>query len=242
MDLLAAQNDYSIKSEQYKRQVKLYDSGLVSLVQLEQRNQAFQDAIAKRTSQEIKFSNAKQELLRLQIELNGELQQYAEKISKAEGDRFQVLSQIATGEGDVAKLKNIRQNYVIRNGQYFILAPQDGQIINARRQGINEVVKEGESLAEIVPNEQQLAVEIFVNPMDMPLLDTGQQVRFLFDGFPALVFSGWPEASYGIFAGKTVVVENALNETGKFRVLKTATRKNGRGNCAMAQVLSPLHC
>lgn len=243
MELLAVLNDFSIKSEQYKRQVKLYDSGLVSLVQLEQRNQAFQQAIANKTAQEIKLFNSKQELIRLQLELNGEQQQYLEKISKAEGDRYQVFSQIATGEGEVAKLKNLKENYAIRNGQYFILAPQDGQLINARKQGINEIVKEGESLVEIVPKEQQLAVEIFVNPMDMPLLDTGQDVRFLFDGFPALVFSGWPEASYGIFSGKTIAVENALNENGKFRILvveNSAAKKwprelrNGTGAFAIA--------
>lgn len=219
MDLIAAQNDYQIKTQQYNRQRALYDSGLASLVQLEQRNQAFQDAMAKRTSAEIKYSNSKQEMIRLQIELNGEQQQYLEKISKAEGDRFQSLSQIATGEGDIAKLENQYMNYNIRNGQYYVRAPQDGQVIKAVKQGINEIVKEGEKLVEIVPREQQYAVEIFVKPVDLPLVDTGQNVRFVFDGFPAIVFSGWPQASYGIFSGKVVAVESAVSENGLFRVL-----------------------
>lgn len=219
MDMLAAQNDYNFKQVQFKRQKALYDSGLVSLLQLEQRNQAFQDAQAKRTSAEIKFGNSKQEMLRLQLELNGEQQQYLEKISKASGERYQSLSQIATGTGEIAKLENQYTNYNIRSGQYYIKAPQDGQVVRARKSGLNEIVKEGEMLVEIVPSNPQLAVELYVKPVDLPLVDTGQRVRFIFDGFPAIVFSGWPQASYGTFSGKVVVVENGLNENGLFRVL-----------------------
>ncbi len=69
----------------------MYDSGLVSLTQLEQRNMSFQNAIAKKTSAEIKFMNAKQELGILQLELNGAIQDYNEKISKASGDKYQSL-------------------------------------------------------------------------------------------------------------------------------------------------------
>jgi len=64
-------------------------------------------------------------------------------------------------------------------------------------------------------------VELFVRPVDLPLVSTGQQVRFQFDGFPAIVFSGWPRSSYGTFAGKVTAVENSVSANGKFRVLVT---------------------
>jgi multidrug resistance efflux pump len=219
MDLIAAINDLNIKNVQYTRQVSLYDSGLVSLTQLEQRNQARQDAIAKKTSAEIKFQNAKQEYLRLKIELNGVTQEYAEKISKTLGERYQALSQVASGESEVAKLKNQFSNYSIRNGMYYITAPQSGQITKARKAGIGEIVKEGEMIVEIVPDNFDYAVELFVKPMDLPLLHAGQKIRFVFDGFPAIVFSGWPGASYGTFGGVIVAVENSVSSNGKFRLL-----------------------
>ena len=81
----------------------MYDSGLVSLTQLEQRNAGFQNAQAKNTSAEIKFMNARQELGIIQLELNGTVQDYNDKISKASGDKFQSLSQVASGQGDVSK-------------------------------------------------------------------------------------------------------------------------------------------
>lgn len=219
MDMLAANNDYSIATEQYRRQKIMYDSGLVSLTQLEQRNMSYQNTAAKKTSAEIKFLNAKQELLVLQLEMNGAMQDYNEKISKASGDRFQSISQVATGQGEISKLQNQYMNYDIRSKLYFITAPQSGQIVKAKKAGIGEIVKEGEMIVEIVPDNIQFAVEIFVRPVDLPLLDKGQNVRFMFDGFPAVVFSGWPEASYGTFGGKVAAIESSVSTNGKFRVL-----------------------
>jgi multidrug efflux pump subunit AcrA (membrane-fusion protein) len=219
MDLLAAGNDLEIKTAQYRRQKIMYDSGVVSLVQLEQRNQAYQESMAKRTSADIKLTNARQEYLRLQLERNGELQQYLEKISKAEGDRYQALSQVQSGTGDIAKLENQFTNYTIRNGLYTVLAPQDGQVVKAKKAGIGEILKEGEMIAEIVPTRVEYAIEMFVRPVDLPLLTIGQNVRLLFDGFPAVVFSGWPAASYGTFGGEIAAIETNVSTNGKFRVL-----------------------
>jgi multidrug resistance efflux pump len=221
MDMLSAKNDHLIAIEQFKRQKNMYDSGLVSLSQLEQRNMAYQNTLAKKTSAEIKFMNAKQELGILQLELNGAMQDYNEKISKASGDKFQSLSQIATGNADIAKLENQYMNYDLRSKLYYITAPQSGQVVKAKKAGIGEIVKEGEMIVEIVPDNIQYAVEIFVKPVDLPLLSIGQKVRFLFDGFPAVVFSGWPAASYGTFGGKVTAIENSISYNGKFRVLVT---------------------
>lgn len=219
MDMLAARNELAIATEQLRRQTILLDSGVSTLTSLEQRNQAFQNSMAKKTSTEIKYLNSMQELGVLQLELNGAVQDYNEKISKASGDKFQSLSNIATGEGEVAKLQNQYMNYDIRSKLYVITAPQDGQVIRAKKAGIGEIVKDGEMLVEIVPNRMDYAVEIFVRPLDLPLLSRGQKVRFMFDGFPAIVFSGWPAASYGTFGGVVAAVENSVNENGMFRVL-----------------------
>jgi multidrug efflux pump subunit AcrA (membrane-fusion protein) len=218
-ELAAASNDFNIADAQYKRQKTLFEGGLVSMTQLEQRNQAYQSAMAKKIAAENKWASTKQDLTITRIEMNSLKQEYAEKINKAQGERFQSLSQIATGESDIAKLRNQYTNYSIRSGLYYITAPQSGQVTKARKAGIGEIVKEGEMLVEIVPDQIQYAVELFVRPVDLPLVAKGQRVRFLFDGFPAIVFSGWPNASYGTFGGRIIAVENSVSVNGKFRVL-----------------------
>jgi multidrug efflux pump subunit AcrA (membrane-fusion protein) len=219
VEAAAANNDFRISLQQYNRQRQMFDSGLVSLTQLEQRNQTYQNSMAKRISAENKYLSTRQELGIVRLEMSATQQEYTEKMAKAEGDRFQAMSEIAAGQGEVAKLQNQYSSYSIRNGMYFIIAPQDGQIVQAKKAGIGEIVKEGEMLVNIVPDNIQYAVEMFVRPVDLPLVQKGQRVMFLFDGFPAIVFSGWPQASSGTFRGKVVAVEKNVSPNGRFRVL-----------------------
>ncbi len=219
MDRLAAVNDFQIAGKQYARQKTMFDSGLVSLTQLETRNQYFQQALAKKISAENKYISTLQEFSIVKAELDGVKQDNLEKVSKAEGDRFNALSQIAASEGDIAKLENLYASYAIRNGMYYVLAPQDGQVINARASGIGEILKEGEAIVNIVPARNQYAVQLYVRPVDLPLISEGQKVRFVFDGFPAIVFSGWPRASYGTYSGIVSAIESDISENGKFKIL-----------------------
>jgi multidrug efflux pump subunit AcrA (membrane-fusion protein) len=218
-DLQAAQNEVAVNERQLSAGQDLFQSGAISLVDLERRKVNFQNALAKKVTAENKLANERQEQTILEIEQNSIRQSYAEKIAKTQGDQLQALSEAAGGEAETAKLQNLYASYSIRNDMYFILAPQDGQVINARKAGIGEIVKEGERILDIVPDQMQKAVELFISPVDLPLVNLGQSVRFWFDGFPAIVFSGWPQASYGTFGGIIAAVERNVNEDGKFRIL-----------------------
>lgn len=218
-ELAAAMNDFSISNKQYSRQKAMYDSGLVSLTQLENRNQQLQNAQAKKISAENKLANSRQDLTITRIEMSAVQQETVEKVTKAQADQFQSLTQIASGQADIAKLENQYTSYALRNGMYFVVATQSGQVVKAQKAGIGEYVKEGDMIAQIVPDRVEYAVELFVRPIDLPLLDIGQQVRFQFDGFPAIVFSGWPKASTGTFGGRITAVESNVSVNGKFRVL-----------------------
>ena len=243
-ELLAAENDFNIATKQYQRQKILFDSGLVTLPQLEQRNQYYQNTLAKKITSQNNLANIRQDISNTNIEMNAIRQEYNEKISKARGDQFQSLSEITTGAGEVAKLQNQYSNYSIRNGLYSITAPQSGQINMAKKAGIGEIVKEGEMLVQIVPDKIQYAIEIFVRPVDLPLVKKGQNVRFMFDGFPAIVFSGWPQGSFGTFGGIVVAVETSIMPNGNFRVLVVEDPKDqpwpkhlGMGTGAMGMAL-----
>ena len=216
---VAAQTDAKIANQQFTRNQELYKQGLISLTDLEAKQNKYQATSAKETEAQIKYQNAKQDFARLQIELGRVQQEYAEKIAKTQSDRFQSLSQIASTQSEIAKLQNRYNTYDERRKLYIVRAPQEGQITDARVAGIGEVIKEGEHIVTIVPKDMKYTVELFVKPMDVPLIKAGQDVAFLFDGFPAIVFSGWPGASYGIFHGKVLAVENNTNDKGYYRVL-----------------------
>lgn len=218
-DLIAVNNELTV----YKRQIDaaklMLDSGVISLVDYEKRRMNYQNAAAKKISAENKYSQSKQELIILRIEKNSTVQEYTDKISKAKGDKYSSLSSAASTEADVAKLENMYSSYDARNKLYYIKAPQNGQVTKAKKAGIGEILKDGEMIVEIVPSNIQYAVEMFIEPMDLPLINIGQKVRFVFDGFPAIVFSGWPTNSYGTFGGKVSAVETSVSSNGKFRIL-----------------------
>jgi hypothetical protein len=70
-----------------------------------------------------------------------------------------------------------------------------------------------------MPATFDIAVETYISPVDFPLIHKGEKVRVWFDGWPSIVFSGWPGASYGTFGGEIVAKENFISENGKYRVL-----------------------
>ena len=197
----------------------MYDEGLVSLTQFQQRSASYQNAAAKKTSAENKVAQTRQEIVNTGIEQNATIQDYTEKLSKIEGERFQNMGQIEGSDGEIAKLQNQVANYRARQGLYFIIASQDGQVVQINKAGIGEILKDGESIATIVTDKVDSAVEIYIKPVDLPLVKEGQRVMCIFDGFPAIVFSGWPNSSYGTFAGKVIAVENNISANGLFKAL-----------------------
>ncbi|WP_333854254.1 HlyD family secretion protein [Epilithonimonas sp.] len=218
-ELAATTNELKLSEDQFARQKKMYDDGLVSLTQFQQRSISYQNAIAKKTATENKVAQTRQEILNTQIEQNAVTQDYNEKLSKIEGERFQSLGNIEGSDGDIAKLQNQVANYKARQGLYFIIASQDGQVVQLNKAGIGEVLKDGENIGTIVPTTVDYAVEIYIKPVDLPLVKEGQRVMCIFDGFPAIVFSGWPDSSYGTFAGKVIALENNISPNGLFKAL-----------------------
>lgn len=218
-ELAASANELKLSEDQFERQKRMYDEGLVSLTQFQQRSISYQNSIAKKTAYENKVAQTQQEILNTQIEKNAVTQDYNEKLSKIEGERFSSMGQIEGSDGEIAKLQNQVANYKARQGLYFILASQDGQIVSLNKAGIGEVLKDGENIGTVVPTTVDYAVEIYIKPVDLPLVKEGQRVMSIFDGFPAIVFSGWPDSSYGTFAGKVVAVESNISANGMFKAL-----------------------
>ena len=218
-ELAAANIDLQVGTNQYNRASKMLNDGIISLVDYERRTQSFNKAKAGFQEKQQKFLNTKQDVLIARIELNTLKQDVNDKLFKLKGDIANSNSEKSTVIAEVAKNENELSNYRIRGSQKWLIAPQTGQIIKAKKAGINEIVKEGEMIVEIVPNSFLYAVELFVKPMDLALLNKGQDVRLQFDGYPAIVFSGWPNSSYGTFAGKISAIETNRNENGQFRVL-----------------------
>jgi multidrug resistance efflux pump len=219
MDLVAVKTQLKIANTQYNRSSQLNKEGLKALSDVEEKRLKLQEVEAKIITQENKFYTSKNELINAEVEINRIEAEYSEKKSKAQSDQYTALSNQYDTEAQVNKLENQYANYSIRNGMYYIKAPQSGYINRALQSGIGETIKEGTPIATIMPSKYDIAVESFVDPIDLPLIKRGEKVRVWFDGWPTIVFSGWPDMSYGTFGGEVVAIENFISDNGKFRIL-----------------------
>ena len=219
IDLIAAETNKNIAERQYNRTATLQSEGLKAVSDLEEKRLKLQETEAKLVSQQNAFLASKNEILNARLEISRTNAEFSDKIAKAQSDKFTAESAQFDTEAQVSKLENQSSNYRIRNEQYYIKAPQDGFINKTLVSGLGETFKEGEKLVSIMPTNYDLAVETYVNPIDLPLLHLGEEVRIQFDGWPAIFFSGWPNASFGTFGGKIVAIETYISNNGKFRVL-----------------------
>ena len=219
IDLEAARTNKQIAQRQFDRTVTLQEEGFKATRDVEDKRLKLQETEAKLISQENKLLASRNEVINAQVEISRVNASYSDKISKAQSDKFTAQSSQFDTEAQVTKLDNAYSNYKMRNELQFVTAPYDGYINKALRGGVGQTFKEGESLVGIMPAKVDLAVETFVEPIDLPLLHIGEKVRVQFDGWPAIVFSGWPNISYGTYGAKVVAIENFISDNGKFRVL-----------------------
>lgn len=214
-----AQVNFDIGAQQLERWEALYKEGLRSLTDLESRRLKFQDVQTKVIAAENDYLSSLNALISAEIELETIDNEFKDKLAKAESDMYSAMSSQFDAEATVSKLENQYSNYEARTGFRYILAPQNGYLARAIQVGIGETIKEGDPILNIVPADASLAVEMYVQPVDLPLIKVGNKVRFIFDGWPAIVFSGWPQISNGTFGGVVVAMDQFAGSNNQYRVL-----------------------
>ncbi|UBZ05682.1 HlyD family secretion protein [Salegentibacter mishustinae] len=217
--LEAAQTQVEIAKSQFERLQTLQEEGLYSQTDLEARRLKLQEAQAKLIAQRNDLLSSRNQVINAEIEINRIRAEYADKISKTKQEIFTSQGNQFTTQAEVDKLEIELSNYEQRSELYYIVAPQDGYVNKALRAGLGETFSQGEQLVGIMPSNYQMAVETYVRPLDLPLIHVGEKVQIQFDGWPAIIFSGWPNLSYGTYGAKVVAVENYISPNGKYRVL-----------------------
>ena len=226
IEFQAAETNYDIAKDQLTRFEKLLDKGLKSKTEVETRRMAMQRAQASMISAQQKLLQSRNDLINAKVEVRYTEAKYRDEIAKAESEKMSAMTNMYDAEVDVTKLQSQAAGYSIRNGNYLILAPQDGYVTKILSSGIGETIKAGQKLATIMPLNYDLAVEMYIRPMDYPLVRKGQPVRMQFDGWPAIVFSGWPNNSFGTFGGTVFAIDNFSSENGMFRILIAPDKKD----------------
>lgn len=217
----AEKNGFQVAEEQYIRAQNMKEKGMIAQYDFENRTVKFREAKAKLLSSFNKIQSSQYDITIAENELQNISNSFNEKLAKSKSDRYSASISLLDAKNELVKLENKLANLEERSTMYYVVAPQSGFISNALSSGIGEVVKKGQTLLKIVPSYQNLAAEIYIRPLDVPLLRKGQEVRLVFDGWPSIVFSGWPGASVGTFSAEIYSIDRNISSNGKYRVLVT---------------------
>jgi len=218
-ELRAQQLQFAIADTQFKRIQILYRDGLRSLSDYESRAAKFQQNRAKQTVSQSKFEAALAEIRLAKLQQSVIEVDFAEKVNKTRSDLQETFSKLYKERGELSKLINKKASMEERQEFYAIRAPQDGFITRSIRSGIGEIIKEGAEVVRIMPSDIDIGVEMYVKPVNMPLIKEGRPVQVVFDGWPALVVSGWPGAAIGSYPGTIWATDRSPRADGTYRIL-----------------------
>lgn len=133
--------------------------------------------------------------------------------SKIKLEELRAKQSQAAAKLSQAEVKLSRQN------TQMITAPQDGAIYISQFSSLSARIKEGQPIATFIPDLKHPAVEMYIDPNDMPLVYPGRKVRLQFEGWPAIQFSGWPSRAIFTFGGIVSVVDQFVSDNGKLRII-----------------------
>ena len=195
----------------------LQAEGLVSTRDLELATQDYAAAkaelnAAKATIREVQ--QARRALSQGRKQIDAELVQ---RLLDTRSQRATALALAARASEELADVELLRSNAIERRTAGRLTAPISGTIVRMARLGAKEIVQIGDLLLSIVPLSATRAVEMWVDPLDAPLLTPNRPVRLLFQGIPAIPLPAWPSFMVGTFLGRIQVVDQSSDVDGKFR-------------------------
>lgn len=199
---------------------KLKNKELSELAKLEgsmaAARKAFNELDAKERDLERKRNEVNQKIL--------QEQNYVDKTLTDVNNTQKELNEVLTKQGELNRLK--------------VPSPSRGRIQAIKGQAGTNSVKEGDKLFEVVPETEDLAVEMTVRGVDAPLIHVGDPVRLQFEGWPAIQFVGWPSVAVGTFPGEVIAINPTDSGKGIFKIVvgPPQNRKTGETSTIIPDV------
>lgn len=214
-ELDAAKASLHAAELQLERQRNLHAKGLASTRELELADLHQTTASADVDRATASLEAAKREVKALVADRDKTAADALANIESARATRQQLRAAKAAAEGDLARIDmRLSQQANMR-----VVAPRAGAVLRVLAREGGEMLAPGDPIAILVPSTQAVAVELWIDGNDAPLVTPGRAVRLQFEGWPAVQFVGWPSVAIGTFPGRVAFVDAADDGTGHFRVV-----------------------
>lgn len=215
--LRASEERLTVARLNIERQKSLRDRGLASqrMVELAQQEFATAEAEVRRAAAALNAARTEKQALeddlrKVTADADAAIESERAALNLARAEIANIRAELQRVDSRLARQQTLR-----------VYAPRNGTILRLLAQPNSELLKGGEPVALFVPDAGQPTVELWLDGMDMPLVQVGDKVRLQFNGWPAIQFVGWPAVAVGTFGGVVRLVDAAETNGGKFRILVT---------------------
>ncbi|MEO8269089.1 MAG: HlyD family efflux transporter periplasmic adaptor subunit [Aureliella sp.] len=216
-EVLALQADLEDKRNQLRIATEVASQGLVSREELFSKQQSVEAQRNKVLKSESAVEEAYASLMSKEGEIESKKQEIYIKNRAAQQKVLEEIQKIRSIEKELTDLETKRAEL----DRLEVRAPRAGVIQQWNGLEGSDTIKEGDQLFVIVPEAEELAVELRISGNDMPLVQQGDLVRLQFEGWPAVQFVGWPSVAVGTFGGKVNRVFPTDDGKGFFRIIVT---------------------
>lgn len=213
--------DKETETINYNQYAEAEKKGLIARLQLLEVERKYRGALQKHQKAEIEVKQAERDVAVKRIKLEEIKAKTQADIAKMNADVGSANQKV----GEYTKEKLDLESKIRGQATQEVRAPRDGII---KRLLVNEDVqqlKDTDPIAILTPQSPHLAVELYLDGNDTPLVQAGDPVRLQFEGWPAVQFPGWPSVAVGTFGGKVALIDPAVTGTGKFRLLIVPTEQ-----------------
>ncbi|TWU47359.1 Type I secretion system membrane fusion protein PrsE [Rubripirellula tenax] len=225
-EVQAMQAELNDKRNQLRIAEAVASKGLIPQEELFSKRQAVEGQQAKVFKAESGAEEAYAALKSKEEEIESKKRDIDIKNREANQKVLESIQKLRTIEKEAIDLETKRDEF----DRLDITAPRSGFIQQWSGLVGSDAIKEGDQLFTIVPDTDELGVEMKVTGNDMPLIHEGDRVRLQFEGWPAVQFVGWPSVAIGTFGGKVNRVFPTDDGKGNFRVLIVPEEPNGQEN------------
>ncbi|MFC3051702.1 HlyD family type I secretion periplasmic adaptor subunit [Kordiimonas pumila] len=167
--------------EAYNRQLELFELELKDFkVLLEQghiaRTRVFAterkvvELIATVANVKLDMQKARNEILNYQTEKRQNMLEFKEK---ANNQLIEAQKTLSSADSSVARLTDMLDRSIIRS-------PVEGTVFRMGKHTLGEVVKPGETMFVVFPDDDALTIEAYLQPTDREHIHTGQDVEVIF--------------------------------------------------------------
>jgi membrane fusion protein, adhesin transport system len=197
------------------RQKKLLEKGLTSVRNVELGQMSYDRALAEVDRAKAALNAERNSKSVLDADQSRIENDFKASIEDAKASRATAMAEIANANVELQRI-DVR---LARQNNQVVKSPREGTIFRLLAQPGSELLKTGDPLAILIPENAEPVVELLVSGNDAPLITPGRLVRLQFEGWPAIQFVGWPAVAVGTFGGKVMLVDSTDNGQGKFRIL-----------------------